>query len=220
VVDSGYAADPVHSRATCRVRRCPSRPSASYRGHDQPVIARANRPCRPDVTAGRSYPAQWSIGPADAHHAGHTDRSGPGRTMIPPPEAARLAVVLPAWCSRDRGRGSGFPRYPVPNAKTGRRGGSRSRRPSGSEVRSRRPRWSRAGHDPETVQPDLIPVKKAGAREPPLPGFASLPGGAGPCVRRGARALCGVSVREDLGLRVFFVHPGTPNPPASPNTPM
>ena len=47
----------------------------------------------------------------------------------------------------------------------------------------------------------------------------SFPDGAGPCACRGARALCGVSVREHLGLRECFVHPRTPNPPASQNAP-
>jgi hypothetical protein len=46
----------------------------------------------------------------------------------------------------------------------------------------------------------------------------SSPAGQVP-VCRGARALCGVSVREDLGSGAFFVHPGTHNPPESPNTP-
>jgi hypothetical protein len=49
----------------------------------------------------------------------------------------------------------------MPSPNTGRRGSSRSRRPSGSEVRSP-PSPVRAGHVPETVKPYLISTKRAG----------------------------------------------------------
>jgi hypothetical protein len=51
-------------------------------------------------------------------------------------------------------------------------------------------------------------------------GAAVIPGrGAGTCGCRDARERCGVSYRGGFWIRGVFVHPGTQNPPVSPNTP-
>jgi hypothetical protein len=42
VVDPGSAVDPVHSRSTCQVRKCPTRASADHRSHAGTLMP---RPC-------------------------------------------------------------------------------------------------------------------------------------------------------------------------------